>query len=267
MNQTQIRHLLAAGWGLYAGVVAGYFISKRHHQKIADAEIESVKEVYARRQEVVFKQVTEKASPPTKAVDLHLEMYDRIADEYDSEGPGVVDPRLSPDALLAQESMEVAETADMDDAVYVDPEDLESNVEFETLRDGLGNEIRTDEIPRRFPPTTEVSSINPYVISVDEFMDDEPKYDKITLTYYDGDDVLADDNDRVIRSLDKIIGDEAITKFGERSGDDHIVYVRNESMQTDYEVTLEERSYQEVVLKIKAPRINNGGRFKEDDDT
>lgn len=264
MNQTQIRYLLAAGWGIYAGAVAGYLFSKKKHEEIANQEIESVKASYERRKEVVFNNfsggkdtVEIDAEVVKERLDEILTGYDNLADRYEDLPRKAVDPRISPDDLLARESMDDEIVTDPNAVSDVDPEDLES-IEFEP------SEVGDDEVRRRFDDIVPDNPDQPYVITVDQFLDDNPAHSKVTLNYYEGDDVLADESDRVVRSLNAVIGDEAVTKFGKFSNDPDVVYVRNEKMETDYEVTLEKRSFQEVVLNIRVdkPRVR---KMREDD--
>ena len=83
----------------------------------------------------------------------------------------------------------------------------------------------------------------PYVISPDQFSEGD-EYDKITLTYYDGDGILADDNDEIINEVDEVVGDNFVDHFGEYEEDS--VYVRNDILRCDYEICKDLRSYKDV---------------------
>lgn len=262
MNQTQIRYILAAGWGIYAGVGVGYWIARRTWKRIADEEIESVKEQYANRQEVMFNFQKIQSGGKIKGEDLK-KLADRgveIPKEY-VELDYREKEAVERDEALARESMDISEDLKYRDLDTIDPEEVEPNVEFSS--DDFPEQAPED---RKYAVSDPEDPSVPYVISVEEFMDDDPDYSKTTLMYYEGDDILTDEKDRVIRSIDRIIGDDAIAQFGQRSGDNNLVYVRNERMEADYEVCREERSYQEVVLNIKTPKIKRGMRFEEDSD-
>lgn len=82
----------------------------------------------------------------------------------------------------------------------------------------------------------------PYVISPEEF-GDEPGFNSQALDYF-ADGVLAD-GWGVELDLDETIGEDAIKHFGEYVDD--IVYVRNERTEIDYEVTRDPRTYEEAV--------------------
>lgn len=89
-----------------------------------------------------------------------------------------------------------------------------------------------------------------YIISAEEFNTEMLHYDKLTITYYDEDDTLADEQEEIITDIDDVVGDDALTKFGYMSGDADIVFVRNEGLAVDYEVIRVFKSYSETVLGI-----------------
>lgn len=96
----------------------------------------------------------------------------------------------------------------------------------------------------------ESSLIPCYVISMEAFSNDNPDYDKISISYYEDDDTLADEQDEIMQEVEGTIG-EALLCFGDQSDDPDVVYVRNERLSIDYEVVRLHRSYQEAVLGIK----------------
>lgn len=75
----------------------------------------------------------------------------------------------------------------------------------------------------------------PYVITDDEYNDSEVGFNQVTLTYYAGDDVLSDENDSPIFDVEQTVGD-ALSRFGENSGDENTVFVRNTKIDLDFEV-------------------------------
>lgn len=75
----------------------------------------------------------------------------------------------------------------------------------------------------------------PYIISDEESMTNEPGHDQITLTWYEGDSVLADDKDEPVEKMQRTIGLENL-RFGHRSNDPSIVYIRNERLTADFTV-------------------------------
>ena len=81
------------------------------------------------------------------------------------------------------------------------------------------------------------------VISADEFGFFED-FEEITLTYY-SDDILADDQDRIIEDKETIIGRDALSRL--TNTDDETVYVRNEKLKVDYEICYDYKRFAEVM--------------------
>lgn len=88
-----------------------------------------------------------------------------------------------------------------------------------------------------------------YVISKEEFHDNETDYRQATLEYYSGDDVLCDEEKVPI--YDKI-GTVNRLEFGHGSGDTDIVYIRNERLKAEFEVIRVRGSYQHEILGLEA---------------
>lgn len=93
----------------------------------------------------------------------------------------------------------------------------------------------------------------PYVISAEEFQMDDPKVEKTSITYYDGDDTLVDERDQMIPDIDRVVGEHNLIRFGDRSDDPNVVYVRNEMLDTDFEIFRDLRSFTEVILGVTLP--------------
>ena len=85
-----------------------------------------------------------------------------------------------------------------------------------------------------------------YVITTEQFSEERPEYDKLTISYYEDDDTLADENEDPIADPVSLIGD-ALENFGEGSDDPQVVYVRNERISIDYEVIRLSKSYASTV--------------------
>lgn len=130
--------------------------------------------------------------------------------------------------------------------------DVVKSYQFEEPQDPANEEIQKN-----------IDTDEPTIISLEEFMEERTDLDKITLTYYEGDDVLCDDRDVAIHEFEKSIGNEALTKFGHLSKDPNVVYVRNEKNETDYEIIKDHRSFSEAVLGIREEKEVH--RMREDD--
>lgn len=94
------------------------------------------------------------------------------------------------------------------------------------------------------------SAAEPYVIHRDEYNEgvtgDVP-FDQYTLTYFEGDDVLCREDDQIIADQDEVVGLGNLAKFGHGSGDPNVVYIRNEKLKVDIEVTHSDGKYAQEV--------------------
>lgn len=103
------------------------------------------------------------------------------------------------------------------------------------------------------------SSDAPYIIHYEEFNNDEMGYAQITITYYEGDDILTDDRDVPIYNKSEVVGE---LKFGHGSNDPNVCYVRNEKLHAEYEVLLHRGRYEEEVLGLTIEEELSKGDLK-----
>lgn len=87
-----------------------------------------------------------------------------------------------------------------------------------------------------------------HVISVEEHTENEPSYQQETLTWYAGDEVLTDTREDIIEDYSNILGIHWTEKFGEVSGDENVVHIRNNILMVDYEVVRSPGKYVVEVL-------------------
>lgn len=86
----------------------------------------------------------------------------------------------------------------------------------------------------------------PYIISHLEFVDGQ-SHQQSSLTWYDDDGVLSDDQDVPVDDVDNVVGLANMERFGIGSGDMSIVYIRNEKLRTEFEVVFNHGSYAQIV--------------------
>lgn len=159
-------------------------------------------------------------------------------------------------AKIAQEEIDSMKEILRERQNEVDEDDENSYFEYE---DGADEERKnayekyssmyTDAVEQIEKENETNMGKKPYVISPEEF-DELEEYDKVSLTYYSGDNVLADSfSDEVFEEdeIDEAVGSDFASHFGEYEDDS--VFVRNESRYIDYEILMDERSYQEAVGK------------------
>ncbi len=96
---------------------------------------------------------------------------------------------------------------------------------------------------------SERSPDSPYVIHRDEYFNQETSYRQTALEYFTEDNVLCDEQRVPIYNPEMIVGR---LEFGRGSGDSDVVYIRNEKLGCEYEVTRVHSSYQLEVLGLEA---------------
>ena len=198
---------------------------------------EAFKLYKARLDEMEYMAEEEKAesedqSPLSKVVDRdpsgHIS-YDKIAQNPDFEAAvKAVAEGTSPEELRV-----IDEPAEEDDDDKLRKNIFEASVRSELMDSAV------DEHPSA-----------PYIIPVEIFQEESDIYEKTSVSYYE-DGTLADERNMPIPDPDPIVGDENLERFGEGSQDDNIVYVRNERIRTDFEVSRELGSYAESFMKSK----------------
>lgn len=87
-----------------------------------------------------------------------------------------------------------------------------------------------------------------------EFYDNEETgFEKLTITYYEGDGVLTDDKNVPIRNSATVVGGDYIDGFGTPDEPD-IVYVRNHRLKIDFEIVRDLRGFSETILNYGRPQ-------------
>lgn len=198
--------------GLVIGSVVTYVIVKDKFEKIAQEEIDSVKEVFGRRVEKEADKKVEKiAKKEVEKIRKEYNEYDNLTKNYTSYSKN-----------KTEESIE-------------DVEDVEYEEVCENDEDG----VELDEIERASDYD------RPYIIEPQEFgaLDG---YSLITLYHY-SDNVLADDCDELVEDLDDVVGEDYASHFGEY--EDDCVYVRNDRLKADYEICRDLRKYSDVAWR------------------
>jgi hypothetical protein len=78
----------------------------------------------------------------------------------------------------------------------------------------------------------------PFVISQPDYAwgDEGIEYQKTTLRYFPAQQTLLDEDEEPIDDVERYVGWRSLNRFGEESGNDDVVYVRNRRLETDFEV-------------------------------
>ena len=182
MNKTLSNALVFVA-GAAIGSLVTWKLTKTKYERIAQEEIDSVKEVFSKR--------------------AHQE------EEHD-------EPR--------EERIEKAE--DNEKKEYIKRLNSLGYVEYEEE----GEAEASDDLD---------------IISPEEF--GSINYETVYLSYY-ADHILADEFDDPVEDVEGTVGSYALTRFGEY--EDEVIHVRNHKSMTDYEVTIDSRSFSEDIVGV-----------------
>lgn len=73
----------------------------------------------------------------------------------------------------------------------------------------------------------------------------EKDYPTISLTYYEGDQTLTDDQDKIITNVAELVGEDFASHFGEYEDDS--VFIRNDKIGVYYEILRDYGSYSDYM--------------------
>lgn len=247
MNTEQIRRIVNQKWflpsatavgGAIFGYAVGYMRTKAQYEHLG----EELKAYEARTDKVVEElsqattQLQEKWTP--RFVEDHPPLDEAAHQALMEDHPS--SKRLKVDLSVLEPEKKIEKVTDIRKLREEPVEDVKTT---RNIFDTAGDEwdYKT-EIQNRIPTA-------PYVIHVDEYVNDEKGWDnQSTLTWYELDQVLCDTHDTPIFNHSEVVGDML---FGHGSNDPNVFYVRNEKLQAEYEILRDTRSYQEVVLGEK----------------
>ena len=195
--------------GLVIGSVVTYVVVKDKFEKIAQEEIDSVKEVFGRKVEKEADKKVEKiAKKEVEKIRKEYNEYNNLTKNYTSYSKNKTEESIK-------------------------------DVEYEEVCENDKDGVELDEIERASDYD------KPYIIEPQEFgaLDG---YSLITLYHY-SDNVLADDCDELVEDLDDVVGEDYASHFGEY--EDDCVYVRNDRLKADYEICRDLRKYSDVAWR------------------
>jgi len=98
---------------------------------------------------------------------------------------------------------------------------------------------------------------HPYIIHENEFQETFPDYQQLQWTYYAGDNILCDERDEVVVRPELVVGEENRRRFGHGSSDDNMVYIRNDRLEIEWEITRSWKSHAEEVLGLDPDETQN----------
>ena len=263
LNQQQIL-ALELSTGIAAGFTVGYLVAwKRAETKFANLATEEIEQAKRYYGDIHEKQHRGEYDPQ-ELID-EMAAKESLEDGLYSDDEihlhrkhGVFPPELPTYKELAEQYSSNEDVPDYDDVsketvgAVDEPEDV--NV-FEKYADDDIIDVENRDTSK------------PYIITKDEFFTNEPEYQQVTLSYFEGDDVLTDERDRP-QDDKSVVGEDNLEKFGVGSGEVNTVYVRNDVIELDFEITRSTGKYTEEVLGFIEHSDRRPGirKFRGDDE-
>lgn len=239
--------VLLVGVGLVAGSV-GAFIGYKVARKRLEAKFEVLleEEIEKTRRYYAAYSKKDEYETPEKAAHALIPDEEREAQQafvnYAGMAKAQVDVIEDEHGVTVETKSEMVETEEGDEVEEVH-EVVKNNIFLN------GSALDKDE----FDYEAEVAQRSedfPYVITEDEFFQNEQDFVQLTMTYYEGDDVLCDEQDRTVDDVDGSVGEVNLHKFGHGSKDKNLVYIRNNKRGTDFEIARSRGKYSVDVLGL-----------------
>lgn len=235
--------MIGAGIAIAAGTTS-WLLAKKKITKEANEHLEEqirlTKDHYQKRAKD-----GDYSSPAKAAVALgHAVVTDNVDEESDLEEPAA---RAMRDyrAVSSGPDPVVEPTTETEIAEAADPEvKVEVNVFTQAMDEAVWDQDKEEAWRASLRPG------DPYIISEEEFLTSEKDYNQTTMTYYSGDNVLTDAKDEPIDLVDMVVGEGNI-RFGYGSNDPRTVYIRNDRLEQDFEVTQSDGKYAHEVLGLQ----------------
>lgn len=215
-------------FGLAAGSAAGYFFARKRleveYAELAQKEIQDAK---------VYLSMLYKGDGPGQVLQRRTATKPVGVDDSVHEGPPDEVLRRVAEGLTKQ--LRYAKPG-----VVVEEPKVKKNV-FDGATEPDEEDSESDDEAIR-------------IISVVEYSEGEPGYTQVSLTYFAGDDVLCDEGDIPVEDVEATVGQSNLERFGYKSRDPKVVYIRNDTLEIDYEVVKHEGSFAEFVHGVVEER-------------
>jgi hypothetical protein len=247
--------------GVAFGVVLGFYFGYRFNKakikaeafKQSQMEVEQIREVYRNREaantvrdvEVNSDEpdVTHVATVRPSGEGVRVRQGEEGYVQYGKVKPSVEE--IVEQRGYSTRAEEIVEERPLKPPVPVNPTPVTPPVRFgETLAASRATQRQGDwnyarELRQRNPN-------HPYIIHMDEFFHPENEYSKTSYTLYAADTTLVGEDGEPLADANTIVGMGNL-RFGHGSEDENMVYIRNDKLQLDMEITRDPGSYEAKV--------------------
>lgn len=236
MNNKIVNAIFFAS-GVAIGSLTTYWLIKDKYSKIANEEINSVKETYKERMKDLDTKNKEISSTLTQIKESkNILDYANILKEkgYSAEPDGglsnMVDKDKAKAVAIDWSALEDLEDEDEDEEEYIDDDDVYDGYPDYSDRD---------------------TRMYPYIIKPEEF-GEYRDYDEIEFTCYD-DLIVTNEDGEIVENLNELVGVGVLGHFGEYEMD--AVHVRNDVLKADFEILKDSRKYIEMFRETRLPKM------------
>lgn len=219
MNKNSLVNIAAFAIGAAAGSVVTWKLVKTKYERIANEEIESVKEVYSAK----------------------------ASKEKDNDTP--VEPEDEDISEAKKEAVSIDYRNMVTQAGYYNYSDSKEEIDkiVEKKADKIINECKDIIEKAKEGNKEEKKDMNvdipsaPYLIEPDELGEE---YEVVTLVYYADGTLTYFDSSEIIDDPEEIVGPDALNSFDKYPDDPDTVYIRDDAAEYDYEILRDESTYE-----------------------
>lgn len=255
MNNT-LKYIAVGTAGLVVGGAVGFVIATKRADKIIAREIDRVEAAYSSSLKDAHERITKTGKYGTvdeaAAVLLSSEEQELVIDEEDVDIEQWRKDNGSVDVKDFIEQFKQRSAKPYGGVTFPGQETIKDPDAEEETTQAPESEVYDDTPKPSVPEFVTVRDPNgPYLISIDEFMDDEETpFSKVDMTFFEGDETLVDTRDQIIPDIDTVVGSNNLNRFGEGTTDPDQMYIRNERLEMDIELTRDEGTYTRKILGI-----------------
>lgn len=245
-----IKIFIGVVCGFAGGFAAGFFSHKKMNdiqfEEISEEEMKEIEKSIQNSKETVRESVEQVFKEPVTEIfektDLP-ENPDELRNTLQGKTPYI---QADKDQKLMYEKLWNAtkEYSDEDNANNLPTEAEERGPEEEEFDEEF-LEMLENEIVE--PGSSFVEP--PHMISLSDFYNDRPEFDKITIEWFEEDNVWIDEKEEIIGDISSYIGmldAPSLFKVNGPEDDPDVRFVRNDQYGTDYEIIRHHRSWKET---------------------
>lgn len=244
--------------GVAFGVVLGFYFGYRFNKakikaeafKQSQMEVEQIREVYRNREAAnAVRDVEVNSDEPDvthvgTAQPVHSQTSQPDYVTYNRDAKPSVE-EIVEERGYSIRAEEIEKERPLKPSVPISPTPVTPPVRFgETLAASRATQRQGDWNYAR--EQRQRSPNQPYIIHIDEFFHPENEYSKTSYTLYAADTTLVGEDGEPLADANTIVGMGNL-RFGHGSEDENMVYIRNDKLQLDMEITRDPGSYEAKV--------------------